>query len=130
MAKLKELTMSTARAIEDCIGKCENPECGVRRNLNVHHIDWERKNNTYGNLIVFCDECHRKKPHFGPMSKTIQRKIVRNRPPKIKEGIKTILTKADERQRGVISEQEYDREVEAVYERLGKKGRFTEGETI
>ncbi len=34
--------------------------CGIgdRRNLTIHHIDENRSNNNYENLIVLCHNCH------------------------------------------------------------------------
>jgi len=36
--------------------QCE--ECGQLYDLLVHHIDQDRENNTYKNLIVLCSSCH------------------------------------------------------------------------
>ena len=39
-----------------CHRKCE--ECSSYFDLLVHHIDEDRSNNTYDNLIVLCTSCH------------------------------------------------------------------------
>ncbi len=53
----------TARAIAYTIlGKeyrCEN--CGSTTNIDVHHKDGDRNNNTPGNLELLCRSCHMKK---------------------------------------------------------------------
>lgn len=109
MTKLKNLTPATASYIREFIGECENPECPNNDNLNVHHIDGNRGNNNYRNIIVLCNKCHRKKAHMGPMSKSKQKEIVQNRSSKIKAGVHTILKKAVERQQGDISEEEFEK---------------------
>lgn len=35
---------------------CE--KCGIGENLNVHHIDKNRKNNSISNLMLVCFNCH------------------------------------------------------------------------
>jgi len=39
-----------------CHKKCE--ECSSSKWLVVHHIDHNRKNNTFENFIVLCESCH------------------------------------------------------------------------
>ncbi len=38
-------------------GKCR--ACGSTLNLEIHHIDRNRKNNDFENLQLFCRDCHR-----------------------------------------------------------------------
>jgi hypothetical protein len=108
MATLKNLTPSTARAIRNLIEKCENPSCPNKNNLHVHHIDGNRENNVQSNLIVLCGDCHKKIAHVGPLSKTKQKQITQKRSKKNKSGVQTILKKAVDRQRGNISQKEYN----------------------
>ena len=41
---------------------CQNPECKIEysKRLDVHHIDYNKKNNNPENLITLCDSCHAK----------------------------------------------------------------------
>ena len=39
---------------------CGKPESDLRRKLNVHHIDYDKKNLLPKNLISLCDSCHSK----------------------------------------------------------------------
>jgi len=32
--------------------------CGTQERLIIHHWDKNRKNNTFSNLITFCERCH------------------------------------------------------------------------
>jgi 5-methylcytosine-specific restriction endonuclease McrA len=41
------------------ISKCE--ECGASTKLCVHHIDKDKCNNVFENLVVLCYPCHRQK---------------------------------------------------------------------
>ena len=36
-----------------------------KRLLHVHHLNGEKSDNSAGNLIVLCADCHRKEPHHG-----------------------------------------------------------------
>lgn len=38
---------------------CE--ECGSIENIDMHHIDYDNKNNSDNNLILLCRICHRNK---------------------------------------------------------------------
>lgn len=51
---------------------CAN--CGIKgkENLSIHHIDGDRKNNSYENLIVLCHNCH----HRINAKKTISHKQI------------------------------------------------------
>ena len=42
--------------------KCQNPECKIEhpKRLDVHHIDFNKKNNDQKNLIILCNSCHSK----------------------------------------------------------------------
>ncbi len=44
--------------------KCQNPECkiniGYYKRLDCHHIDYDKKNNAFYNLIILCINCHLK----------------------------------------------------------------------
>lgn len=33
--------------------------CDKDYDLHVHHIDYERTNNSYSNLVTLCSSCHR-----------------------------------------------------------------------
>ena len=43
---------------------CQNPQCGIEignyKGLDVHHIDYNKKNNDEENLITLCKNCHAK----------------------------------------------------------------------
>ncbi|MEI7635873.1 MAG: HNH endonuclease [Syntrophus sp. (in: bacteria)] len=40
-------------------GKCQNPGCLEKcKRLNVHHIDYDKKNSQLDNLITLCTSCH------------------------------------------------------------------------
>lgn len=40
--------------------KCQNSDCSNKsKRLEVHHIDFEKKNNEEGNLITLCSICHK-----------------------------------------------------------------------
>ena len=46
-------------SLEKCL------QCGIKKNLIVHHIDRNRHNNVIGNLKVLCPKCHcREHNHF------------------------------------------------------------------
>lgn len=32
---------------------------GVEASLNIHHVDYDRKNNKHKNLVTLCGVCHR-----------------------------------------------------------------------
>ena len=39
--------------------KCQNPNCKhLSEGLDIHHIDYDKKNNNSKNLITLCDNCH------------------------------------------------------------------------
>ena len=45
--------------------KCQNPECGIPeiecyRKLDIHHINYDKKNINSENLISLCHKCHTK----------------------------------------------------------------------
>ena len=40
--------------------ECGLPECSNNRNLDIHHIDYNKKNNHLNNLISLCHDCHLK----------------------------------------------------------------------
>lgn len=40
--------------------KCQNEECGTTEHLSVHHIDYNKKNNSPSNLITLCVSCNSK----------------------------------------------------------------------
>ena len=40
---------------------CQNPNCEhLSEGLDVHHIDYDKKNNSLDNLTTLCDSCHTK----------------------------------------------------------------------
>ncbi len=40
---------------------CQDPNCdGNYKKLHIHHIDYDKKNNSPENLITLCDSCHTK----------------------------------------------------------------------
>ena len=40
---------------------CQDPNCEHKTNkLDIHHIDYDKKNNSIDNLITLCDSCHTK----------------------------------------------------------------------
>lgn len=52
----------TARKINELILKVDKCEiCGNEKNLDVHHKDFNEKNNNINNLQVLCRSCHMKK---------------------------------------------------------------------
>jgi len=41
--------------------KCQNPNCEhLSEGLDVHHIDYNKQNNSLDNLTTLCDSCHTK----------------------------------------------------------------------
>ncbi len=54
--------------------KCET--CGARKNICVHHIDFNHRNNKKENLIILCKSCH---------CKTHKRHLNFGKRPKIKK---------------------------------------------
>ncbi len=38
--------------------------CGASANLHVHHLDGNRKNNDFCNLVWLCSSCHNNKAHI------------------------------------------------------------------
>ena len=42
------------------VNKISCEYCGSNRNLYIHHIDLNERNNLISNLIVLCPSCHRK----------------------------------------------------------------------
>ena len=39
--------------------KCQNPNCEyLSEGLDVHHIDYDKQNNSLDNLTTLCDSCH------------------------------------------------------------------------
>ena len=40
---------------------CQNPNCEhLSEGLDIHHIDYDKKNNSLDNLTTLCDSCHTK----------------------------------------------------------------------
>ena len=41
---------------------CQNPDCTIEnpKQLQVHHVDFNKKNNDINNLITLCSSCHSK----------------------------------------------------------------------
>lgn len=37
---------------------CQNPKCGSKEKLTVHHIDYDVYNNSFDNLITLCSRCN------------------------------------------------------------------------
>lgn len=54
---------------------CHNRECGSTDNIQVHHIDGDRTNNSLSNLIPLCERCHRK-IHSGGFDGKLTDKVV------------------------------------------------------
>jgi hypothetical protein len=100
--KGKEIALARAN------GACE--KCGVPlERLEIHHIDFDRRNNSTSNLIALCPSCH-KKEHY---------KNGRTR--KNEKGKETALVKIV----SIISkglERTYDVEMEAPYHTLSVNG--------
>lgn len=48
--------------IIDSKGKCE--KCGATKNLVLHHIDFNPKNNVITNFLVLCSRCHPKLTYY------------------------------------------------------------------
>ena len=43
---------------------CRNPNCEHKTDsLDIHHIDYDKKNNSLENLTTLCDSCHSKTNH-------------------------------------------------------------------
>lgn len=42
-------------------------KCGSKKDIHIHHIDWNENNNDFENLIVLCNSCHRKLHSFIPL---------------------------------------------------------------
>lgn len=40
--------------------ECQYPQSQLKRQLQVHHIDYNKKNNNFNNLISLCNACHGK----------------------------------------------------------------------
>ena len=41
--------------------ECQNPNCNhLSEGLDVHHIDYDKKNNSLENLTILCKSCHAK----------------------------------------------------------------------
>ena len=47
--------------------KCK--ECGVRKNLTIHHLDGNKKDNIRSNLKLLCRKCHDKIHGINPTEK-------------------------------------------------------------
>ena len=42
-------------------GKCQNPSCaGSDKRMTTHHIDYDKTNNNFSNLIALCSACNSK----------------------------------------------------------------------
>lgn len=59
--KKKHNTVYTYRNIINNSSVCSI--CNSTFKLEVHHIDKDRRNNNYDNLIVVCSKCHKTKIH-------------------------------------------------------------------
>jgi len=40
-------------------------KCGMRNNINLHHVDGNPRNNDLDNLELLCEECHKQTPSYG-----------------------------------------------------------------
>lgn len=58
----------TARAT--CDGRCTHPRDGKLRILTVHHLDGDKSNSAWWNLLALCQSCHL----------TIQARVIPERP--------------------------------------------------
>ena len=56
LARYHGLSCRGARLLRQAVGKCE--ECGSRKNLDVHHRDGDKRNQSLANLAVLCHRCH------------------------------------------------------------------------
>jgi len=43
--------------------RCENPDCRSNVRPEIHHIDGDRNNNRFRNLIALCPNCHTRAGH-------------------------------------------------------------------
>jgi 5-methylcytosine-specific restriction endonuclease McrA len=55
-------------------------ECKTKENLQVHHKDRNRKNNSLSNLQILCSECHRKIHKMRKAYKNKNKKYARGTP--------------------------------------------------
>jgi hypothetical protein len=90
----RKLTQTQKIKIKSIAGKCEHCH---RDPHEVHHINGDKSDDSYSNLIVLCGGCHKDaegKSITGKfISKTELREIVRNRNPTKAMRIKEVLIK-------------------------------------
>jgi len=56
MARYHGLSADGAREIRKAAGQCQ--KCQSRRNLDVHHLNGDKRDQTLSNLVVLCHQCH------------------------------------------------------------------------
>jgi len=91
----RKLTQTQILKIKNAAGKCEN--CPSPDPHDVHHINGDRSDDSYNNLIVLCGSCHKNAEGKSIKGTVITKerliKIVRERPNYKKVKIKEALTK-------------------------------------
>ena len=50
--------MGAPRGFHPCGPDCSHPDDGRKRVLTVHHLDGDRSNNRWWNLLALCQVCH------------------------------------------------------------------------
>lgn len=59
--KKKEYSFNFTKNLKENIKKRDNFECQLcksKKDLNIHHIDYKKKNTQSGNLITLCRKCN------------------------------------------------------------------------
>ena len=56
LARYHGLSAKAAKAIREAVGTCQ--DCGGTNNLDVHHLDGDKRNQALANLTVLCHQCH------------------------------------------------------------------------
>jgi HNH endonuclease len=101
MAGERTLTQSQIMKIKLAAGKCEIPSC-PKGPYQVHHINGDRSDDSYSNLIVLCSNHHTEAEgkhvmgstdRVADTSKTRLRRIVRDRRQYVITAIKSALSK-------------------------------------
>ena len=69
-----------AMIIERDGGKCQNPGCLEKsKRINIHHIDYDKRNHEPNNLITLCTSCHAATNFNREKWKIFYAEVMRNR---------------------------------------------------
>jgi 5-methylcytosine-specific restriction endonuclease McrA len=60
-----EVSKRTREEADHLCKSCRVDLSERKKLLHVHHVNGEKSDNSPGNLIVLCADCHRKEPHHG-----------------------------------------------------------------